>query len=203
MPVTPSPQVAGPAVGSNSSFGNRPSRSESAAEPTNFWRRMLKGKQRSDRKNSPDRFGPATPNLPIAISSVSPDASLSPDPPESISLGSTHMPVTLPPVMGKKSLTVSKPLPESSSRAITPEPAPRWSARRDATANTTLNVTFVRSFTHKDIVMSVKFSADGKYLASALGGSSGSVAIFEVETGKKVGSVAAFWIEFQLFLNSK
>jgi WD40 repeat protein len=64
-------------------------------------------------------------------------------------------------------------------------------------------VAFVRSSIYGGWVMSVKFSTDGRYLAAALGGNSGSVVIFDVETGEKIWSVATHWIQFQLSLNSK
>jgi hypothetical protein len=139
--------MAGAALGSSSYFRNRSSR----GEPTNLWRRMLKGKQRPVRNGSPDRSDSATSNVRIAITAISPD------PPESIcvSLRPTHIPITLPRTT-EKPVTVLRPLSRSSSRAIAPEPtAPRWSVKRDASAIAALSVTFVRSFIHKDWVMMV------------------------------------------------
>lgn len=85
--------------------------------------------------------------------------------------------------------------PTILNKAITPEPVPnvpRWFAKRDATANSesSLDVTFVREFVQKDIVRSVRFSADGKYLAAVTAaygtGMKGVVFIYNVETGDKI-----------------
>src|SRR5258705_1389240 len=138
MAPSSSLQVAGAAVGSSSPIPNHFSRGETVAKTANFWRRMLKGKQRSVRNGSPDRF---TSNIPV--NSDSPDTSVLSNPPESVhvSLRPTDGSVTIQSVMEKSDI-VSKPLRKSTSRVITPEPiAPRWSARRDATAHAALNVT--------------------------------------------------------------
>ena len=85
----------------------------------------------------------------------------------------------------------------SSSRTTTPKSVPRrpcWSVRRDATADTALDVTFVCAFDHKDPVKSVRFSADGKYLAAVLKDSkrhnNGTIIIYDIECGEKIWSVS-------------
>jgi len=70
---------------------------------------------------------------------------------------------------------------------------PRWSVNRDSTAEAALDVTFVRSFDYKDRVRSVRFSADGRYLAAALAHGkwkNGRIIICDVETGEKTRSVS-------------
>jgi WD40 repeat protein len=71
--------------------------------------------------------------------------------------------------------------------------SPRWTAERSTTISAALNVTLIRAFYHKDPVPSVRFSADGKYLAAALKDrerhNNGRIFIYDVETGKKTWSV--------------
>jgi hypothetical protein len=81
----------------------------------------------------------------------------------------------------------------TSSTPITVPRVPRWSVRRDSTAEAALDVTFVRSFDYKDRVPSVRFSADGRYLAAALADAeweNGRIIICDVETGEKTRSVS-------------
>jgi len=74
--------------------------------------------------------------------------------------------------------------PSDASTSIT---VPRWYARRDAGANAILNVKFVDAFAHKDVVRSVRFSADGKYLATVSTGDDKNsvIYIYNVESGDK------------------
>ena len=62
---------------------------------------------------------------------------------------------------------------------------PRWFVKQDA-VNATISITFVRSFIHEVTVWSVRFSADGKYLAAGLGVHNGLVVVFDVTTGKQI-----------------
>ena len=90
---------------------------------------------------------------------------------------------------GSKDISLSiLPIPFTPSTAITQKPVPRWFAERDPTANPALYVTFVREFTQKDPVRSVRFSPDGKHLAAVVTAAdykNGVIFIYNVETGDK------------------
>jgi WD40 repeat protein len=81
----------------------------------------------------------------------------------------------------------------SSSQAIVPktEPSSRGT-KRDEITNPALEVAFVRDFSLEYRVRSVRFSADGKYLAVVVAGdtanSYGATVIYDVQTGKKLVS---------------
>ena len=69
-----------------------------------------------------------------------------------------------------------------------------WSVKQNTkAAGLSLEVTFVRAFTHNVGVFSVRCSPDGKYLAVGLGhlsgGDSGKVFIYDVRTGEENWSV--------------
>jgi hypothetical protein len=91
----------------------------------------------------------------------------------------------------------------SSSRTTTPQSVtgdPSWSVRRDAIADPVIDVAFVCTFSLKDAIQSVRFSADGKFLAAALKDgnhfNNGRILIYDVETGKQSWSVSIQWIRY-------
>ena len=150
------------------------------------WRRLLKARA-SD--HIPSDSGPSSSEIPrSSISDIS-----------QTSHSTLHVPrlstptfISSPPpgpttIHGNETpASTSNPVTTTLSRAIPPKTVPnvRWSAR---IANGALNVTFVCAFVHKDVARSVRFSADGKYLAAVLkeGNTKGAVIIYDVETGDK------------------
>ena len=63
-------------------------------------------------------------------------------------------------------------------------------------ADSTLDVTFGRTFMHSDPVHYVRFSTDGRYLAAALKDrerhNNGTIVVYDVETGKQTWSVSVY-----------
>lgn len=171
-------------TGASSSF-LRSSRLETPAEPTNFWRRILKGKHPKI-SNGHHAGSVGMSNVHTTVDSISANTFLGSGPSKTI--------LTQPST--EKSHFISGPTSVPLSEAVTSDSeassVPRWSAKQDA-VNATVSFVFVRSFTHKERVWSARFSGDGKYLAAALLGiNGGSLVIFDVETGEQTWSVSAF-----------
>jgi len=106
----------------------------------------------------------------------------------------------LPPVTAHRNKNPESVFLASSSKPTTPKSVSRWSVKRDATADPVLDVALVCTFEHKRPVYSIRSSADGKYLAAALGNhkaqNNGMIVIYDVPTGTEIWSVSAhrIWI---------
>ena len=147
------------------------------------WRRLLKA-------NASDRIpsGSRPPTLTSAMHRSTITDIFPSTPPQPLPILSTPTDMASPPPV----LTTMPATITSSTPKIVPK-VPRWSVSRDSTAEAALDVTFVRAFDYKDWVQSVRFSADGKYLAAALSDgdvTNGRTMICDVETGEKTWSVS-------------
>ena len=173
-----------------------PDTSESV-RPTTFWRRMLKVNKRPVSNDSSYHSGSFTPNIhtgTVAVDAIPLHAFPPSEPSDSGSLLS-HISGALRPSITEKSLTVSGSVPVRSSESLSPSKVPsahfpRWSVKYAATVKPTISVTFVCSFIHPHWAAHVRFSSDGRYIVTGLGG--GKVLIYDVESRKKIWLVSAF-----------
>jgi len=83
------------------------------------------------------------------------------------------------PSNGEKGKITERFQPES-------EPGSDWIVGYNPSIQTNLNVDLMHSFDHNSVVCCVKFSHDGKYLAS---GCNKSAQIYDVETGEKIHNI--------------